>query len=234
VAAGGTLICEAAPGRLNDHAVANRGEMSPTLRKLFGVRQAGLTLVREPGNGNRWSFTERTWGEFREATVLQGAGPLAGLQAQAHFYLQTLAIEGEGVTPVWMVGDELAGVMRRVGMGQVWLIGTYLGHGGTAYRAGVKAQGLAPLQVVESLLAQGGVKSTHEGRLLLRVRGIPGKRAFFLTNPTGEAVTESVSVGPGAVEDLLGEPFTQDSNQVTLTVPPLDVRVLIGQEEIGA
>jgi hypothetical protein len=205
---------------------------------LFGVRQGTLQMVREPGDGNRWMPVERTWGEFREATVLQGVGPLAGLQAQANFYLQTFEIDGlpplpagegrgEGVKPVWMAEDQIAGVVRRVGAGQAWLIGTYLGHTGTAYRAGVRAQDLAPIQVVESLLAEAGARPAHEGRLLQRVRSIPGKQAFFLTNPTREAVSERVFVGPGAVEDLLGEPFEQAGEVVTLTVQPLDVRVLV-------
>ncbi len=94
VRAGGNLISEACPGRVTEHAFASRGELSARLRKLFGVEQAGLAMVREPGNGSRWMPAERTWGEFLDAAMLDGAGPLRGHAVRANLYVETFAPKG--------------------------------------------------------------------------------------------------------------------------------------------
>lgn len=220
VSGGGVLVSEAAPGRLNQYNVANRGEISPALGKLFGVRQQSIQMVREPGTEpQRWMPTERTWGEFLDPDVLEGAGLLAGASIQANLYLQTFDLAGS--EPVLMYGQAVAGVMRHVGSGQAWLLGTYLGHSGTAYRSP------KTLAFLRKLLSACGVGPLHLGKLLLRKRVIPGKTAYILTNPTNEPLTETIDTGPGSVEDLFGEPFHQDANLVTLTVDGLDVRILI-------
>ncbi|NQT91976.1 MAG: beta-galactosidase, partial [Lentisphaerae bacterium] len=87
---GGNLLSEACPGRSDEHGICHRGEMSPRLRELFGVRQAGLTMVREPGDKPRWMPAARSWGEFLEPAVLQGAGPLEGSALRAQIYIETL------------------------------------------------------------------------------------------------------------------------------------------------
>jgi hypothetical protein len=80
------------------------------------------------------------------------------------------------------------------------------------------------------LLKACGVQPIREGKLRLRKRVIPGKQAWFLTNPAGEPVTETVDIGQAQVEDLLGEPIQREGGHVTLTVDGLDVRVLIIQD----
>ena len=220
VESGGNLICEAAPGRLNEHNVANRGELSPALGQLFGVIHQSLALVREPGSESRWMPTERSWGEFLDEAVLEGVGMLAGQKARANLYLETY--EPIGTTePILMYGTAVAGVTRKFGIGRAWLLGTYLGHNGTAY-----CNPVTPA-FIRSLMASCGIYPLHEGKLVMRRRSIAGKTAIFLTNPTGEDVTEWVAVGRAQVEDLLGEPFQRKADHISLTVNGLDIRVLV-------
>lgn len=221
VQSGGGLISEAAPGRINEHGFCNRGELSPTLATLFGVRQAGFQMVREPGDGSRWSPPERTWGEYLDAQILAGVGPLAGHELRANVYLQTFECLA-GAEPVLMAGDTVAGVRRSVGKGQAWLLGTYVGHSGTAYRDP------AIHAAVKALLGACGVAPEHDGKLILRKRVTSNKEAWILTNPTGGLVSERVSVaGWKKVGDLLDSALPVSGGRVELAVAPLDVRVLI-------
>lgn len=226
VKAGGILICEAAPGRLNEHNVANRGEMSPALRELFGVRQDTLQMVREPGESPRWMPAERTWGEFLDETMLEGTGVLARQKTRANLYLQTFLSTNppkiQDAQPVLLYGNQWAGTKRKVGQGHAWLLGTFIGHSATAYRD-ESIHGF-----VRSLLAECGIDPLHNGKLLLRKRVSEKKQAWILTNPTNDAISETVDVGDVLVEDLLGEPYQQDGNRVTLTVQSLDIRILVG------
>lgn len=217
---GGMLICEAAPGRVNEHAFCNRGELSPVMRRLFRADQAGFAMVREPGNGSAWSPPPRTWGEYLDAAMLEGAGCLAGHRIRANVYIETFSCrDGE---PCLLHGGRAAGVRRDVGKGTAVLLGTYVGHNGAAYpdpetRAAVAA-----------LLRQGGVAAAHSGRLLLRRRAIPGKEAWLFTNPASGPVAESVSVaGWRSVSDLFGKPLSRAGDRVTLTVQSLDVQALV-------
>jgi beta-galactosidase len=224
VGRGGNLISEAAPGRLNDYGYANRGELSPTLRALFGVRQTMFRMVREPGGEARWSPPERTWGEYLEAAVLDGTGSMAGKRLRANLYIETFEC-GEGAEPVLKYGNETAGVVSGHGEGKAWLLGTYVGHNGTAYR------NQETREFVLELLRAGGVLPAHPGRLLLRRRVSGRKQAWIFTNPEEEPVTEYIdTAGWPEVEDLLGEALEVKDGRTALTVQGLDVRVLIVSE----
>jgi len=218
VEAGGMLISEAAPGRINEWGFCNRGEMSPVMRELFGVRQTGFTMVREPGNGTAWSPPSRTWGEYLDAVMLEGVGSLTGKKIRANVYIETF--ECRDSEPCLRYGSRVTGVRRAVGKGTAVLLGTYVGHNGVAYpdpetRAAVAA-----------LLKSGGVSGS--GRLLLRKRIIPGKEAWLLTNPTERSLSECVCVaGWRNVEDLMDEPLARNGDWVDLTVRSLEVRVLV-------
>ena len=217
---GGNLISEACPGRIDEHAYCNRGELSPTMRDLFGVQQTGLTMVREPGNGARWSPVERSWGEYLDAAMLDGAGALQGSRLRANVYVETFACQGSEACLRY--GDAVAGTVRTVGEGRAWLLGTYLGHNGTAYRDAESRQS------VRMLLAQCGVAPEHRGELLVRRRVGDDQEAWLLTNPTDGEVTECIDVGGWTtVTDLLGETVVRTGDQVALTVGSLDVCVLI-------
>jgi hypothetical protein len=221
VKAGGHLISEAAPGRIDENASCPRGEMAPVLAALFGVRQAAFTMVREPEGGARWSPAERTWGEYLDPAVLTGVGPLADCGLRSNVYLQTFAVDGG--TPILTYGKAVAGVTRKIGKGQAWLLGTYVGHCGTAYR---NAESQA---CVLRILEQCGVRSDAVGKLLRRRRVTAGKEAWILTNPHAEAVMEKVDVsGFTRITDLLtGNALKPKNGKVTVTVAGLDVAVLI-------
>ena len=223
VEAGGHLISEAAPGRINERGICSRGELSPVLAALCGVRQAGFTMVREPDGGARWSPAERTWGEYREATMLEGAGPLAGQCLRANVYLQTFHC-GSEAEAVLRAGDAVAGVRRRAGRGSAWLLGTYVGHSGTAYRDPAIHAG------VRSLLAACGITPEHYGRLIVRKRMSPSKEAWIVINPTGQPATERVSLGKWTrATNLSGQTFPTAGDAVELTLLPLDADVLIAE-----
>lgn len=223
VEAGGCLVSEAAPGRIDEHGFCTRGELSPTLAALFGVRQTGFQMVREPDGGARWSPPERTWGEYLDAQMLEGAGPLTGHALRANVYRETFECLAD-TEPVLYAGEVVAGVRRCVGTGQAWLLGTYVGHNGTAYRDPTIHA------AVRALLAACGVTPEHDGKLIVRKRVTPGKEAWVFTNPTGEPVTESVAVSEWTqVEDLLNGTVSPVAGTIDVTVDPLDVRVLVLQ-----
>jgi len=219
---GGNLVSEANPGQVNEHAEANRGELSPTMARLFGVKHTGLRMVSEPGNEKRFTPKPRTWGEFVDPCMLDGVGSLTGKKVRANVHLETF--ECENSQPLLKYGDETAGVIHHAGVGQAILLGTYVGHNGTAYREDES------WSFVRALLQNCGVVPDHNGKLLLRKRTIPGKQAWIFTNPTGQVLTESVDVGKAQVEDLLGLPFEQTGSQVKLTVDSAHIRVLIIKE----
>jgi beta-galactosidase len=217
---GGTLISEAAPGRINEFAFCNRGELSPVMRELFGVRQESFTMVREPGNGTVWSPQPRTWGEYLDAAMLEGTGLLAGHRLRANLYIQTFSVkQGE---PCLLYGRNAVGVWRKAGEGTAVLLGTFAGHNGVAYRdAETRA-------CIAALMKNCGAASAHNGKLLLRKRAIPGKEAWILTNPTEVSVTEDIDVSVWRnVEDLMGGQLTRHGDYVSLAVKSLDVRVLV-------
>lgn len=221
---GGRLICEVCPGRADEHTYCNRGELSPTMRRLFGVSHESITMVREPASGRRWSPQEWTWGEYLDATQLVGAGPLAGLQARANLYIETFICRGS--EPCLRYGEAVAGTVRKVGKGWAWLLGTIIGHSGTAYRD------MDTSALVRSLFKACDVTSERAENLLLRRRVGQGKEAWFFTNPTERTVTERINVaGWGHVEDLLSEPLMREGDQITLTVKSLDVQVLVLQKD---
>lgn len=220
---GGNLICEANPGQIDEHAVARRGELSPVLAELAGVRHAQLVMIQEPGGQHRFTPLKRTWGEFYDAAMLQGVGVFAGEALRANIHLETFSCtDGQ---PILMHDLEVAGVMRSAGQGKVWLVGTYIGHSGTAHRDEQTSR------FVQKLLSLCGVTPLHQGRLLLRRRRLEKQSAWIFTNPTNDEVVESFDAGVAVVSDLLNEPFEQAGSRITVRVPPLDVRVLISQEQ---
>jgi hypothetical protein len=222
VASGGNLISEACPGRISPYSFANRGELSAAARELFGVSHESVTMVREPEGGARWSPAERSWGEYLDDTFLTGTGPLKGLKLRANVYVETFSCRGS--KPILLLGEAIAGTVRDVGKGRAWLLGTYAGHNGTAY-ADEDSRAL-----VRALLAACGVSAAHEGRLRLRRRCVEGKEAWMFTNQSPGPITERVDVsGWSRIDDLLGEPLPRAGSEVEVTVPGLDVRVLVLQ-----
>ena len=218
--AGGNVILEAAPGRLNEAAFAVRGEISPVLRKILGVSQKRFTLVREPGETDRWSQPERTWGEYADACFLEGEAALSGCRIRANMYLQTFVADDSEI--VLCLNGEPAGVCRAYGRGRMWLLGTYIGPSGTAYREEDTPR------AVRKMLDACGVKPCHNGKLLLKKRTGIREEAWFITNPFRETIEESFSLPQDAkATDLFGSDVTIKDGIAVVKVEPLDVRVLI-------
>ena len=107
---GGNLISEAGVARFDKNTFCVRGEISKAASELFGVKQSGFTMVREPDNGNRWSPYARTWGEFLDATSLNGVNDLDGFSTMANVYLQTYKCSGS--EPVLTYKDQVAGTVN--------------------------------------------------------------------------------------------------------------------------
>ena len=221
VAKGGALVCEACPGRIDETAFCNRGELSPKMAELFGVRQESFTQVREPDGQMRWTPQPRTCGEILDATMLDGAGPLAGRRLRANVYIETY--RPHGGEPVLHYGGAVAGTVRTVGAGRAWLLGTFVGHNGTAHRdAETRA-------AVQHLLDLSGVAVHRAGDLLIRRRVIEGKQAWLLTNPTDREATGVIPLeGMTLADDLLGDAVVaRDASSVTVRVPPVNVSCII-------
>ena len=126
-----TLSVKELPAGSSENSLAVRGEMSPVIAGMAGVEQKSFIMVREPGSGRRWTPEERTWGEFAPVTYLEGTGEFAGTRTLANYYLQTFTCKGG--TPIFKAGDEVAACENKVGKGKIWLLGTLIGHNGTAY-----------------------------------------------------------------------------------------------------
>jgi beta-galactosidase GanA len=217
---GGCLISEACAGRIDENGFCNRGELSPALRKVFGARHKSLTLVKEPGNGHRWNGNENSWGDFAEAAELTGEGALAGHKLRANTYLETFS--PDGASAVLRHGDDCAGTVNKFGKGKAWLLGTFAGHNGGAYRD--KETWAALLAILKDC----GVEPVTAGKLLLSKRVSPEKEAWVFFNPDEKAVTETVSVkGWKKVSDLLGGPLKTEKGSVKISVDSLDGKVLI-------
>lgn len=226
---GGTsILSDALPGRIDGNGYATRGEMSATMVELFGATQSGCVMVREPGGGTRWSFPERTWGEYLDPAVLLGTGPLARQRLRANVYLQTFSLTSG--LPVLKRGKDIVGVYRKVGDGHAWLLGTFAGHGGTAYRDPASSA------CILRILALCGVRSDAAGRLLRQRRSTTEREAWILTNPAKRRIVQKVDVhGFKTVTDALtGKPLAVRNGAIFIELASLDVAFLVLERDEGA
>jgi hypothetical protein len=180
-------------------------------------------MVREPHNGNRWSPWARTWGEFLDATSLNGVNDMDGFSTMANVYLQTFICSGS--KPVLTYKDQVAGTVNSHGKGKAWLFGTFIGHNGTAYR------NKSTTQFVKKLLKECNVFPEHDGELKIRKRIADGKQAWVITNPTDHNVTEKLNLEKGVAHaaDLFDNELKIDNNTIELSLKSLDVSIIILQ-----
>ena len=206
VKAGGTLIAEACAGRWDKYGWTTLSQLVDGGEEVFGARHSELAMVGEPGAEQRWMPDQRRYGEFDPPTALRGCGTLAGAEARANFYLQSLKPStGEAIL---MNGDDVVAVMNRFGAGRGILIGTFLGFGAWAYHESDTGTD----RFLEALLRKAGVEGDRCGALLRRRREWQGRETWFFVNPTAHAVTERVSKGRfSAARDLLGEALIEES-----------------------
>jgi beta-galactosidase len=220
VTAGGNLICEGAAGRINENCLSERGEISPVIAEMAGVKQKSFVEVSEPDGGRRWTPMEGTWGEFAPATWLKGEGSLNGKKMLANFYLQTFNLKGG--TPVFTAGTDVAGVVNNVGKGKIWLFGTLFGHGGTAYFQG------SNLDFVNTLMTQAGISPQRIGDLLYQRRINGNKEAWIITNPTEKDIKASFDINKMKnPEIIIGNKLETKKDQGIIDLNSLDIAVLL-------
>lgn len=216
---GGRVLLECAPGMLDEAGYAPRGMMNPILRDALGIKVASHSLVREPGDADRYSQPERTWGEYEEAGMLIGAGDYKGLSLRASVLIDTFEAPEEQVYMTW--NGRPCAISARAGEGAIDLIGTCVGFSATAYADENTAA------AIQAILKKLGLTPEHAGKLLITRRIGDAEEAWFITNPLEETVTEAL--------DINGEAFLVDGKnerrlgekRVELTLNPLDVRLLI-------
>jgi len=217
--AGGKVIMEGSCGRLNECGYATRGEINPHIRQALDVKVLEHTLVREPNDECRWTQPERTWGEYADAGFIAGTGKMKGFSARANVFVETYQAPPQDTCFTW--NENPAGICKDVGKGQMWLVGTLLGVSGTAYVNDDTSN--AVKQMLAKIVGPG-----HDGQLLIQKRKGTNRQAWIITNPCKEAVTEKIIIPQGVrVADPLGGNVVQESGAITITVGPLDVRLLV-------
>jgi beta-galactosidase len=217
---GGNLICEGAAGRISENSLAVRGEMSPVIADMAGVEQKSFIMVPEPRNGRRWTPEERTWGEFAPVTYLEGTGEFTGTRTLANYYLQTFKCNGG--TPIFKAGEEVAACENKVGKGKIWLMGTFIGHNGTAYDT------KGTLALVNKFMQLSGINPQRIGDLLVQKRIHGNKEAWIITNPTEADVSENVDITKMKnPEILIGDKLEIKDRMAKIKVKSLDIIVLV-------
>lgn len=218
---GGKLLVECAPGMLNEVGMAPRGMMNPLLRSALGVRVASHALVREPGESDRFSQSERTWGEYEEAGMLKGCGAFNGQLLRASVMVETFE-PGKSETLMTWNGRPCA-LRADHGNGGILLIGTCVGFSATAYRDPETDACVGRFTEALALTPE------HVGKLLVTRRVGNGEEAWFVTNPHEEAIEEEFDFPGDArrIEDGREQPL--GSGRVRLRLEPLDVCLVIVQ-----
>lgn len=221
VKSGGNLVSEACCGKFDDNSYCNRGELSPIMSKILGVKHQDLKMVSEPGNGQRWSSHGKTaWGMCLEEVKLTGCGLLEGEKLLANVYLETF--ECCGGKPILKYGDKIAGVTNKYGKGTTWILGTFAGHNGLAYRDS------DTWHAILSILKCCNINPEKCGKLLISKRVIKKKEAWIFFNPTEKTVKEKVSVKNWKkVSDLFGKKLQRKNDHIELSVKELDAEVII-------
>jgi hypothetical protein len=163
---------------------------------------------------------ERTWGEFAPVTYLEGTGEFKGFKTLANFYLQTF--ECKGGNPIFKVGTEVAACENKVGKGKIWLLGTFLGHNGTAYFTP------SMLDLCDKFMQLAGVTSQKIGKLLVQKRISANKEAWIITNATEADVSENIDITQMKnPEVLIGNNWETQNGKAEIQVKSLDIAVIV-------
>jgi hypothetical protein len=134
--------------------------------------------------------------------------------------LQTFDLKGG--MPIFKAGNETAAVVNHAGKGKIWLFGTFIGHGGTAYYSE------SNLDYVRILMDDAAVSGQKINDLLVQKRITPEKEAWIITNPTPLDVVESLALdGMMNPVMLTGDIQQQTENLLTFRLKSLDVSVLV-------
>ena len=176
VSGGGMLVSEATPGRIDGHGMTRRGKM--TMRDVFGVKNKSLQMVEEPGHGHRFTPHPRTWGEYLEAAEFEGTGIFENHMLRANLYIQ--CFELNGADEILRFDGMASGAMNSYGKGKAIIVGSYIGHNGTAYRNDRSNN------FVKKLLTLAGVKYSDSDGVNIRERHANGKKAHIIFNASNK------------------------------------------------
>jgi beta-galactosidase len=219
---GVNVVLEGGCGRLNESGYAVRGQINSVIREALGISVNGMSMVREPNNKDRWSQQERTWGEYEDAGGLIGEGSFDGISLKANVYIERYTINTSDTSVCFTWNGKPAGVCRDIGKGKIYLIGTYLGPGATAYIDGLFYPNL------KKVLEIWGVDTNDNKKLLIQKRHYNNQVALFITNPEKERISESFELPSDCKNQEIYPPFAAkiSGNTVLVTVEPLDVVVI--------
>jgi hypothetical protein len=188
--------------------------------KLKDYTSDGGNLICEGAAGRISENSLAAWGEFAPVTYLEGTGEFAGTRTLANYYLQTFTCK-EG-TPIFKAGDEVAACENKVGKGKIWLMGTFIGHNGTAYDTP------GTLALVNKFMQLSGITPQKIGDLLVQKRIHGNKEAWIITNPTDADISESIDITQMKnPEVLIGDKWEINNGLAKIRVKSLDVIVLV-------
>ena len=220
VRSGGTLIAEACPGRFDTYGMGFEGAMAPGVTELFGARNEGVFLIREPGKGAKWTSPEYGLPDSREYRDLATVGDFVHGSVFPAFYLQTYTLTT--AQALLMYGSEVAGCVNKLGAGKTYLAGTLLGHAGPAYNDWRNGEFLA------AILTRAGVTSDRAGKLNRRRRILGSSAAWFFFNFTDKSIEESVPMeGFKRAHDLLGDDLPAANGVFRVKVASRDITCVV-------
>jgi hypothetical protein len=106
-------------------------------------------------------------------------------------------------------------------MGESYLIGTILGHSGTAYKDDKL------IRFMTKLLDKIDISYNKAGKLLLRTLQKDETRVYCLTNPMNETVVQKVNVIGSKATTIFDEMVPINNGTINVTLKPLEVQIII-------
>jgi beta-galactosidase GanA len=217
VRSGGTLISGACPGRFDRYGFGMPGEMPDALAELFGIEHRQLISL----SGRKPHPSQNTVKPSDAAPItLTGTGEFEGEQVKPAFYVQYLAAKGG--KPILRYRDEVVGTTNVYGSGRAILIGTLPGS------AVFEESAPENQAFLKAVISAAGVRPDRAGKLIRRCRVLASQAAWFLVNPTREAVEEDIGTEKYTeIHDLFDGPLTMRDGRVRVRVAPMDIACLV-------
>ncbi|MEM1990897.1 MAG: beta-galactosidase, partial [Candidatus Bathyarchaeia archaeon] len=223
ISSGGVLISEACPGRYDKYGFTRPGELISDAKEVFSAEHLSLELCHEPIRPPRWTPVERSYGEIRPVTYLDGTGSFSRHSVLASLYVEKYKIHK--AEPILLCDGDAAGLSNNFEAGKVFLIGTFIGHAYAAFRDKRTAGFLL------SLLRSVGVQQKKLRESTCRERIGENERATFIFNMSPKVAVEEIDISSfSRIEDLLEGKIEVSSGKARVEVNPFEVRCLIMEE----